>query len=151
LVSILKPLQYQQCYSVRPISIFSPTFILTLTAPALSVIVAIEFSDQNKQEKLIIEILILIIDVINATLMAILAKILSTIGRKAGCRTLCQGCNDGEGAWWITDCGAYYQHIEDDNVCKICDLHFESVSNLQYVSGKMLDENDGTSPVGSIK
>ena len=47
-------------------------------------------------------------------------------------RIMCHGC--GDGGWWIPDSKAYKDHLRDDNVCTICERHFDSPSNLRHVS-----------------
>ncbi|KAH7067511.1 hypothetical protein BKA63DRAFT_522275 [Paraphoma chrysanthemicola] len=50
--------------------------------------------------------------------------------REEDCRTVCQGCNDGEGTHWDHDCEEYWEHVEEENVCTTCERHFSSASNL---------------------
>ncbi|KAF2706046.1 hypothetical protein K504DRAFT_484348 [Pleomassaria siparia CBS 279.74] len=52
--------------------------------------------------------------------------------REEGCRTACQGCNDGQGASWVCDSEGYWQHVQVDNVCTMCERHFDTPSNLVY-------------------
>lgn len=52
--------------------------------------------------------------------------------RKTAHRVVCMGCNDGEGATWVAESQAYFDHLEEDNVCKDCEEHFESPSNLHH-------------------
>jgi hypothetical protein len=53
--------------------------------------------------------------------------------REDGCRTVCQGCDDGDGNYWVTGSEEYWQHVQDHNVCTKCERHFNSSSNLTYV------------------
>lgn len=46
-------------------------------------------------------------------------------------RFICNGC--GDGGWWIPDSQAYKDHLRDDNVCTICERHFDSLNNLRHV------------------
>ncbi|KAH7384149.1 hypothetical protein DE146DRAFT_667988 [Phaeosphaeria sp. MPI-PUGE-AT-0046c] len=50
--------------------------------------------------------------------------------RDDGCQTVCIGCNDGGGSYWEPDSSAYWEHVDEENVCIECELHFESPSNL---------------------
>ncbi|CAG5181304.1 uncharacterized protein ALTATR162_LOCUS9695 [Alternaria atra] len=50
--------------------------------------------------------------------------------RDEGCRTVCQGCNDGSGSHWEFQCDEYWDHVEDFNVCTQCERHFTSSSHL---------------------
>ncbi|KAF2190249.1 hypothetical protein K469DRAFT_560860, partial [Zopfia rhizophila CBS 207.26] len=52
--------------------------------------------------------------------------------RKDGCRVVCGGCNDGNGASWVPNSNAYRQHVRDYNVCPKCERHFLSTSNLAH-------------------
>jgi hypothetical protein len=59
--------------------------------------------------------------------------------RNTGHRTVCMGCSDGHGLLWIPGCQEYFDHLEAQNVCTICERHFESRSNLEHVGEKYLD------------
>jgi hypothetical protein len=54
--------------------------------------------------------------------------------RKTQHRIVCQGCDDGDGAIWVPGSQEYIDHLAEHNVCKTCDGHFESPSNLDHVS-----------------
>ncbi|OCK73621.1 hypothetical protein K432DRAFT_277697, partial [Lepidopterella palustris CBS 459.81] len=45
-------------------------------------------------------------------------------------RIMCDGC--GDGGWWIPDSQAYKDHLRDDNVCTICECHFDSPNKLRH-------------------
>ncbi|KAG9240140.1 hypothetical protein BJ878DRAFT_430933, partial [Calycina marina] len=45
-------------------------------------------------------------------------------------RVVCQGCDDGEGMIWVSGSQEYLDHLKEQNVCKTCQMHFESASNL---------------------
>jgi len=45
-------------------------------------------------------------------------------------RVVCQGCDDGEGMIWVPGSQEYLDHLKERNVCKTCQMHFESTSNL---------------------
>jgi len=49
-------------------------------------------------------------------------------------RVVCQGCDDGEGMIWVPRSQEYLDHLKEQNVCKTCQMHFESTSNLDNVS-----------------
>ncbi len=49
-------------------------------------------------------------------------------------RVVCQGCDDGEGMIWVPGSQEYLDHLKERNVCKTCQMHFESTSNLHNVS-----------------
>ncbi|KAF2681533.1 hypothetical protein K458DRAFT_81828 [Lentithecium fluviatile CBS 122367] len=44
--------------------------------------------------------------------------------RDEGCRAVCGGCNSH------FDYQEYWEHLEDENVCRTCERHFDSPSNL---------------------
>ncbi|KAF2113010.1 hypothetical protein BDV96DRAFT_579575 [Lophiotrema nucula] len=52
--------------------------------------------------------------------------------RIEGCRTFCQGCDEGDGSLWVPDSRAYWEHVEEENVCTQCGRHFDSPSNLTH-------------------
>jgi len=54
--------------------------------------------------------------------------------RKTQHRIVCQGCDDGDGIIWVPGSQEYIDHLEEQNVCKSCEGHFESPSNLYHVS-----------------
>jgi hypothetical protein len=49
-------------------------------------------------------------------------------------RTLCEGCDDGDGLIWDSKSEEYQVHVLEENVCKDCHGHFESADNLENVS-----------------
>lgn len=49
-------------------------------------------------------------------------------------RDVCQGCDDGEGMTWVAGSQEYLDHLKEQNVCQICEMHFQSDSNLDHVS-----------------
>lgn len=49
-------------------------------------------------------------------------------------RVVCQGCNDGNGMTWVPRSQEYRDHLKEQNVCKSCQRHFDSTSNLDNVS-----------------
>jgi hypothetical protein len=53
--------------------------------------------------------------------------------REEGCRTVCQGCFDGAGGLWKRNCDAYWEHLEDENVCTECERHCSGTHNLHQV------------------
>ncbi|KAH7122615.1 hypothetical protein B0J11DRAFT_464580 [Dendryphion nanum] len=50
--------------------------------------------------------------------------------RKTKHRVVCQGCDDGEGMTWVTGSQEYLAHLKEQNVCQVCEEHFQSASNL---------------------
>ncbi|XTI93707.1 hypothetical protein V2W45_1253331, partial [Cenococcum geophilum] len=52
--------------------------------------------------------------------------------RKTQHRIVCQGCDDGEGMTWVSGSQEYIDHLKEQNVCKTCERHFESPSNLEH-------------------
>jgi hypothetical protein len=48
-------------------------------------------------------------------------------------RVMCQGCDDGEGMIWVPGSQEYLDHLKEQNVCKTCQIYFESTSNLDNV------------------
>lgn len=49
-------------------------------------------------------------------------------------RVVCQGCDDGDGMTWIPGSREYLDHLKEENVCRTCQEHFQSPSNLDNVS-----------------
>ena len=58
--------------------------------------------------------------------------------RKTQHRTVCEGCNDGTGAAWVTGSDEYFYHLQDENVCPTCEQHFDSPSNLEHVTDTLI-------------
>ena len=56
-------------------------------------------------------------------------------------RVVCQGCDDGEGMIWVPGSQEYFDHLKEQNVCKTCQTHFESTSNLENVSEALYFRN----------
>lgn len=50
-------------------------------------------------------------------------------------RLVCQGCDGGQGMTWAPGSQDYLDHLEEQNVCRTCEEHFQSPSNLDNVSG----------------
>ena len=48
-------------------------------------------------------------------------------------RAVCQGCDDGDGVIWNPGSKEYLDHLTEDNVCTVCEGHFDSPSNLEHV------------------
>ncbi|EUC41493.1 hypothetical protein COCMIDRAFT_40349 [Bipolaris oryzae ATCC 44560] len=46
--------------------------------------------------------------------------------------TICRGCNNGRGRIWGSESQEYLDHLEDGNVCGLCETHFETPSNLEH-------------------
>ena len=53
--------------------------------------------------------------------------------RKTQHRVVCQGCDDGDGMTWVPRSREYLDHLKEQNVCRTCDEHFQSPSNLDNV------------------
>ncbi|KAF2743598.1 hypothetical protein M011DRAFT_220004 [Sporormia fimetaria CBS 119925] len=55
--------------------------------------------------------------------------------RETGCRTACQGCNDGDGELWDWTVNnqrkRYWRHVRRHNVCTDCERHFETPNSLE--------------------
>ncbi|CAI6340928.1 unnamed protein product [Periconia digitata] len=47
------------------------------------------------------------------------------------CGIVCQGCDGGLGEIWSNDGNGYWEHVKQENVCMICDRHFENPNNLR--------------------
>ena len=62
--------------------------------------------------------------------------------REEGCRTACQGCNDGSGSYWVPQSEEYLDHVEDFNVCTQCERHFASQSHLHQVKRENCQSNE---------
>ncbi|KAI9830309.1 MAG: hypothetical protein M1826_004920 [Phylliscum demangeonii] len=52
--------------------------------------------------------------------------------RDTGHRIVCSGCYNGAGANWEPDSQGYRDHLVRQNVCRTCERHFDSPSNLQH-------------------
>lgn len=52
-------------------------------------------------------------------------------------RVVCQGCYDGQGRIWVAGSEEYLTHLEEENVCRECEAHFTSPSNLHHVSKQL--------------
>ncbi|KAF2812978.1 uncharacterized protein BDZ99DRAFT_247045 [Mytilinidion resinicola] len=46
-------------------------------------------------------------------------------------RTVCMGCDKGNGIIWDPESKEYQDHLKEENVCEQCGQHFESPSNLK--------------------
>ena len=54
--------------------------------------------------------------------------------RETNCRSVCQGCDEGVGEHWAYNSSAFWQHVDDCNVCLECEQHFKSYYDLKQVS-----------------
>ncbi|KAF2252188.1 hypothetical protein BU26DRAFT_421026, partial [Trematosphaeria pertusa] len=52
--------------------------------------------------------------------------------REEGCRTVCRGCDGGHGSHWESECDAYWEHLDEHNVCTQCERHFSTPDNLTH-------------------
>ena len=53
--------------------------------------------------------------------------------REDGCGIVCQGGDGGLGEIWEAGSRKYWQHVHEQNVCTICERHFDNSTNLQQV------------------
>ncbi|KAF2658867.1 hypothetical protein K491DRAFT_236150 [Lophiostoma macrostomum CBS 122681] len=53
--------------------------------------------------------------------------------RDDGCMIVCEGCLDSSGrdVVWHSKGTQYWQHVQDQNVCDICERHFHTDDNLR--------------------
>lgn len=65
--------------------------------------------------------------------------------RKTKHRTVCQGCNDGKGTAWPANSDEYLDHLQDENVCDVCEEHFMTFSTLNHVIKLPVWKNEANS------
>ena len=71
--------------------------------------------------------------------------------RKTQHRVVYQGCDNKEGITWVSGSQEYLDHLKEQNVCKTCEEHFKSPSNLDHVSREFVPFKVDVDTGSSIK
>jgi hypothetical protein len=55
--------------------------------------------------------------------------------RETSCRSVCRGCDNGNGETWPFESEEFWQHFADQHACADCEVHFQSQYEVDHVRG----------------